>query len=263
MTTFVGFPQGGHSFSADEVGMALSGLVVRESTGLPRVGVLGRGPVITAVAASWKVQVSPFVYAHQVSGAVQFSGVSTAEQLDILPAAGNIPVGQKRIDLVVWNPVTAALSVVTGTPAVSPVAPSHGATALLAQLLVEATDGMVLSERLQVAFQYADKVFGAITTVAPGVVVGASTRLQRDAAGMVDAYVDLNSASALSTNQWLATLPAGFRPVNLQEFAGAHSNGGSAAPVFTHLLPTGSVVVWNPTPGNRRLTFSLRYQAVV
>lgn len=153
MTAFVGFPQDSHSFSAAEVGLALAGLLVREGSGLPRVGMLGAGPAVSAVASSWKAEVARFVYVHQVSGAVQLSGVSSPEQLDITPAAGNIPGGQARIDLIVWDPATAALAVVEGTPGTSPVPPSAPGVALVAQVRVNAGDGMVIGGQITPIFQ--------------------------------------------------------------------------------------------------------------
>lgn len=149
MSTFVGFPQSGHSFSASEVGLALAGLIVRDGD-VPKVGFLGVGPTVAAVAASWKVEVGRCVYVHQVAGAVQFSGVSSPEQVDIAPSTG-IPAGQARIDLVVWNPNTASLLVVQGTPAVSPVVPSSGSVPV-ARVLVASGDGMVVAGQVSPVF---------------------------------------------------------------------------------------------------------------
>lgn len=175
MTAFVGFPQDGHSFSANEVGQALAGLIARDNAGVPRVGMLGDGPTVTAVAASWRVQVDRFVYVHQIAGAVQFSGLSAAEQVDIVPAVGDVPAGQARIDLVCWNPVSAALVVLKGTPAVSPVAPAAGALAPVERVRVNAGDGMVVQAQLAAAFEHAalaqsasSRQFGVLAHMAGG-----------------------------------------------------------------------------------------------
>ena len=153
MTAFTGFPRDGYAFSANDVGRALAGLVRREASGLPRVGMLGVGPVVTAVPASWKVQVGVFAYVHLIAGAIQFSGLSTAEQVDIVPAVGDIPAGQARIDLVCWDPVAAALAVVKGNPAATPVEPSAGGLAPVKTVRVNASDGMVIAGQLATAFQ--------------------------------------------------------------------------------------------------------------
>ena len=260
MTTFVGFPQSGHSFSADEVGRALSGLVVREASGLPRTGVFGSAPAISAVPASWKVQVAPFVYVHQAAGAIQFSGVSEDEQVDILPAVGNIPAGQARIDVLCWNPINAKLSVVRGAPAVSPVVPSTGILAALARVRVGAGEGMVLGGQISSVYQFADRVSGSLTNVAGGHSIGAATRIELDSTGMVDAYVEVSVGSGqLVSSATLAVMPEGFRPVNDVEFAGAESMGGRAAAVFVQVLASGVIRVWNPT-GNKKLSFHVRYR---
>lgn len=150
MTAFPGFPQDVESFSADEVGQALAGLIARDSGGLPVVGMLAP-PVVSVVAATWKVQVGKFVYVHQVNGAVQFSGLSAAEQVTLDTAAG-IPAGQSRIDRVCWDPVTAMLEVVKGVPAVSPVAPSIGTRAPVGRQVVVSGDGALVPAKFTPEF---------------------------------------------------------------------------------------------------------------
>ena len=169
MTTFVGFPQDGHPFSADDVGLALAGLVAREADGTPRVGMLGSGPPVTAAGASWKVQVGEFVYVHEVGGAVQLSGVSNAEQVNIVPADGDVPAGQARIDRVVWNPAAAELLVLKGTPATSPAAPSAGAFASVGTVRVNAGDGQVVAARVARDFSTTGLVGSALTQYSPTV----------------------------------------------------------------------------------------------
>lgn len=157
MVAFVGFPQDEYEFSAADVGLALAGMVARESNGDPTVGVLGPGATASAVAASWKVEIDRFVYVHQVSGAVQFSGISSPEQLDITPATG-IPSGQARIDLVCWNPVEAELVILEGTVSATPVAPSAGGFAPIATVRVNNGDGMVIGGQVAAAFEQASLV---------------------------------------------------------------------------------------------------------
>lgn len=256
---FVGFPQDVHSFSAAEVGAALAGLLVREPSGLPRTGMLGKGPKLTAVPASWKVEASPFVYAHTANGGTQWSGETDPVQKDIAPAA-SIPAGQARIDVVAWNPVTAALSVVQGTAAASPVVPSVGALVAVGEVRVNAGDGMVIQAQITPKFQYADRVTGKITTVGPGYVVAADTRLERDISDMVDAYLVVSKSSAINSDEWMVTLPEGFRPPANVEFAGTTSQGGAAGSVFAQIRTNGGLYVFNPPAGNKRFTGHIRYR---
>ena len=125
MGTFEKFPKDGYEFSADDVGLALAGLVRRETSGAPRVGMLGAGPKISAVAASWKVEIGIFTYVHQVDGAISLSGLSGAVQVDIVPAAGSVAaVG--AIDLVCGSGAENSRWAGTQT---SPVVPSAGGLA--------------------------------------------------------------------------------------------------------------------------------------
>lgn len=262
MTAFVGFPQDGHSFSANEVGLALAGLVTREVSGVPRVGMLGIGPTVSAVGASWQVQVNQFVYVHQVLGAIQLSGLSAPEQVDILPAAGDISVGQARIDVICWNPVDAELSVVQGTPAISPVVPSVAPLVAIARVRVNAADGIVISGQISTVYQLADRVTGSLTSVTSGYSVGVATRIERDSSGMVDAYVEVTAGSGqLTSALTVAFMPEGFRPKADVEFAAGQSTGGNAGAVFTQILPSGAIRAWNPTLGNKKLSFHVRYRA--
>ncbi len=150
MTAFLSFPKDGGPHSGASVGQALAGLVARDTAGMPRVGMLA-APSVDAVAASWKVEVGRFVYVSHTNGAIQFSGLSEAEQVDITPAT-SIPSGQSRIDRVVWNPVAAQLVYVEGTAAVSPTAPSVGVNAPVARILVQSGDGMVVAARVTADF---------------------------------------------------------------------------------------------------------------
>lgn len=165
MSTFMGFPQSGHSFTADEVGQALAGLIARDSNGMPKTGMLGSQPSVTAVNGAWKVAVGRFVYVHSVLGAVQLSGVSESEQLDIVPAVGDIPNGQSRIDRVCWKPEDAELVVLKGIPGSDPVAPSAGAFARVALVRVASADGAVIAGQITVD--------AAVTSLAGG---GSETR---------------------------------------------------------------------------------------
>lgn len=241
--------------------MALAGLVARESSGVPRVGMLGPGPAVSAVPASWKVQVGGFGYVHQVAGAVQFSGLSADEQVDITPATG-IPAGQARIDVVAWDPVAAEMSVTEGVTAVSPLAPSVVPRARVLEVRVASGDGMVIAGQVKPVFQSAEKVPGTISTVAPGYALGSGTRVERDRAGMVDAYVEVAVGSGqLSTTASLLSLPIGFRPELNMEFTGAISQGGGAAAAFVQLRPNGEVRLFSPPQGNRKLAFQVRFRA--
>ena len=152
MTAFYGFPRDSHSYSAEEVGHALAGLVQRESSGLPCVGMLSVGPDFDAVPASWRVQVGRFVYVHQAAGAIQLSGLSAPEQVDIASASA-IPAGQSRIDLVGWNPASAELVVVEGAPSATPVAPTNPLLARVGTVQVNAGDGMVVAGQVAPGYE--------------------------------------------------------------------------------------------------------------
>lgn len=146
MVEFI-FPKDARPHSAEEIGLALAGLVSREPSGLPKVGMLGDGPTVDAVAASWKVEIGRFVYVHQSDGAVQLSGMSASTQLDITSAVG-MPAGNSRIDRVCWNPTTGQLIVVEGVAASSPAAPSIGVNAPVARVTVKYGDGMVIGAQV-------------------------------------------------------------------------------------------------------------------
>lgn len=215
MTAFTGFPRDGYAFSAAEVGLALSGLVAREVSGVPRVGMLGRGPAVAAVAAAWKVQVGRFVYVHQVGGAVQFSGLSAAEQVDIVPAVGML-AGQSRIDVVCWDPASAVLSVVTGTAAVSPVSPSVGALAEVARVLVLSTDGMVIAGRVTPVYALSalSSADGDTGWVSPPVSEGTGRAGDVPRVQLVNGVVYFAGSSkpAAGVEKLQFVLPEGMRP---------------------------------------------------
>lgn len=148
MTAIFGFPRDGHTYSSADVGRALAGLIQRDANGVPVAGMLATAPKLTAVNGAWRVEVGRFVYVHQVACAVQLSGLAVPVQVDIVPAAGDIPAGQARIDLICWNVDTAALVVAKGTPSASPVAPSNGGMARVGTVRVNAGDGQVVAERV-------------------------------------------------------------------------------------------------------------------
>lgn len=149
MTSYKEWPSDGGPHTSDSIGQALAGLVARDSSGNPIEGMLAP-PSVTAVIGAWKVQVSRFVYVRNVAGAARFSGLSASEQVDVANAAG-IPSGQSRIDLIVWDAVNAALSVVTGAPASSPSAPTS-AFAPVARVLVKSGDAQVVLAQITPTF---------------------------------------------------------------------------------------------------------------
>lgn len=258
---FIGFPQDVHSFSAAEVGAALAALVVREPSGLPRTGMLGKGPTLTAVPASWKVEVSPFVYAHTANGGTQWSGEPEPVQVDVTPST-SIPAGQSRIDVVAWDPVAAVMSVVQGVAAASPVVPGLGELVNVGEVRVNAGDGMVVQSKIAPRYQFADRVTAKITTLAPGYTVSAASRLERDASGMVDAYVEILASGTLQSASWTVTVPVGFGPETVQEFVGAASQGSSnAGPAFGQLSTDRGIRIYNPPSGAKKFAFHHRYRA--
>lgn len=145
MAEFI-FPEDDHPYYADEVGLALAGLVQREPDGSPRTGMLG-APTVSAVPSAWKVEVAAFAHVHDVSRSVRFTGRSTASQVDIVSAAG-IPGGQARIDLIVWDPDEQDLVVIQGTASASPTPPADGGLVQVATVRVNAGDAMVIQGRI-------------------------------------------------------------------------------------------------------------------
>lgn len=152
MTSFPEWPKDAHDFSAAEVGQAFSGLVARDSAGMPLEGMIA-APTVAAVASAWKVQIGRFVFVRNLSGSARFSGLSAAEQVDVVNAS-TIPAGQSRIDRIAWSPITGALVYLEGTPAVSPVAPALGAHAPVVRVLVQVGDSMVVPARVTPEFVY-------------------------------------------------------------------------------------------------------------
>ena len=141
MATFFPFPKDGGPHSRVSVGQALAGLVARDDEGLPRVGMLAV-PDVSAVASSWLVEVGRFVHVHHDDGAVQFTGLSDSEQVEVTSAA-DIPAGQARIDRIGWDASASELVVLEGVVSASPVAPGLGALYPVAQVRVDSGDGML------------------------------------------------------------------------------------------------------------------------
>lgn len=150
MAEFI-FPEDDHPYYADEVGLALAGLVQREPDGSPRTGMLG-APTVSAVPSAWKVEVAPFAHVHDVSRSVRFTGQSTSSQVDIVSAAG-IPGGQARIDLIVWDPDEQDLVVIQGTASASPAVPADGGLVPVATVRVNAGDGAVIQGQITPVYE--------------------------------------------------------------------------------------------------------------
>lgn len=250
MTEFFGFPRDGHTYSADEVGRAFAGFFERESNGTPRVGMLSSVPSVTAVNGAWKIQVGIFTYIHQVLGSVQMSGLSASEQHDIVPAAGNIPVGQARIDLVGWNPVTAEIVVVTGEPAANPTAPADASLAEVATVRINSGDGAVISGQITMLAQTTDLVGmsgqdGSFTT-GNGWSVQSGVESSLESIGRV-AY--LNTAlviAAAGSFTSILTVEQRFRPAK-DTYVGYSQVSGGAGRSHGDLLlrPTGVLQMVN------------------
>lgn len=153
MTSYKEWPSDGGPHTSDSIGQALAGLVARDSDGNPIEGMIAP-PTVTAVGGAWKVQVSRFVYVRDVAGSARFSPLSASEQHDIANAS-TIPVGQSRIDRVVWDPIAGVLDVVTGVPGASPVLPGIGANKPVARVRVQAGDAQVVQARITPDFDVA------------------------------------------------------------------------------------------------------------
>lgn len=150
MTSFREWPSDGGPHTPDSIGQALSGLVARDSAGLPVEGMLA-APAVSAVSGAWKVQVGRFVHVRNVSGSARFSGLSNAEQHDI-GNASTIPVGQARIDRVAWNAGTGAIQVIPGVPGTSPAAPALGGLAPVLRVRVNAGDAQVVTAQITIDY---------------------------------------------------------------------------------------------------------------
>lgn len=172
MTTFREWPSDGGPHTADSIGQALSGMVARDGSGNPVPGMVAP-PTVSAVGGAWKVQVGRFVYVRNVTGAARFSGLSASEQVDITDSAA-IPAGQSRIDLVVWNAVSGALSVIAGTASASPVAPSAGGLAPVATVRVNNGDAGVVPARVAPAYVMSGGGASSVTNTVPLVLSGAT-----------------------------------------------------------------------------------------
>lgn len=152
MATFQPFPNADISYASSDVAEALAGFIARDSDGLPIAGMLGAGPSVTAVAASWQVRVGRFTHVRRVSNGIELSGVSAPENVDVVNSVA-IPAGQARIDLVCWNPLDSELSVIQGAPAVSPTAPVVALPLVsVASVRVNAGDGSVVNGQIAPAF---------------------------------------------------------------------------------------------------------------
>lgn len=209
MTSTKEWPSDGGPHSSDTIGQALAGLVVRDSAGNPIPGMIAP-PTITAVGGAWKVEVSRFVYVRDVAGSARFSPLSAAEQHDIASAVG-IPAGQSRIDLIVWDAVAGALSVVAGTPGTSPAAPGS-ALVKVAEVRVASGDAQVVAGQIRPVFAVAEIVGAADTGwIAAGVGTAKYRRI-----GSVVRFS--GGATPTANNQTLFTLPKGFRPAETFAF---------------------------------------------
>ncbi|MBU3995005.1 MAG: hypothetical protein KKF42_04400 [Actinobacteria bacterium] len=174
------------------------------------------------VASSWKIAGGRFVYVHQVAGAVQFSGLSAPEQVDVLPAAGNIPAGQARIDLVVWDVNNTELVVVQGAPAVAPSSPSTSPEQVaVASYRVTAGDGMVLAARLSKTYAVTGLVqagtdTGWVTVTSLPALAGAPRAAYR----LVDEMVEITGRCRKGGGTYaIFQLPEGMRPTGELRFA--------------------------------------------
>lgn len=231
MTAVFGFPRDSHTYSADEVGRALAGLFSRDSSGVPRSGMLDSGPLAEAVPGTWRVRVSEFTYVHEVARAIQLSGLSSAEEVEITPATGSVPVGQARIDLIGWDPVEAELVLIEGTPAADPVAPEDASVAEVVTVRVNSGDGAVIAGRIEKVFETTDLVgsAGVAGAYTPGTgwtaVAGEEDSLER--IGRV-AYLNVSlRIAAAGAFTSILTVPPAFRPAKDVFVGYAQVSGGA------------------------------------
>lgn len=182
-----------------------------------------------AIAFLAQAQDTPNMTVKVLAGALMISGTLTevaAQNTGTIAA----PVGNPRIDRVVLNPATGAISVVTGTPAASPVAPaipadrralcrfqmSPSTTAIANSMIVDErvgadgtlADGSVGDAKLANMPANSVKVRAANTSGAPSNLALASGQLVgRGAAGNV-AAISLSGASMVGDT--LTIIPGGW-----------------------------------------------------
>lgn len=221
--SFPTFPKDAYDFSSADVGQALAGLIARDSAGMPVEGMLA-APTVGAVPSSWKARVGRFVHVSHVSGAVRFSGVKADTDVDITPATG-IPAGQARIDRIGWDVTAEALTVLTGTAATSPVAPSLGALKPVAQVRVDAGDGMLVASKVTSEFTQtglAGAAGGTYTPVVSGYVAGFNPIMRAQFTRSGDVYeVELQAETEREATRFTGPLlvttpvPIGSNPISV------------------------------------------------
>lgn len=122
MSEIVTFPEDSYDYSSDEVGGALAGLIVRDSLGVPRAGILPSSNQLLSGRNDWQVNVAPFIGVAVEDKVVRLGGNDGEMQtsVDEPPSSGG------RVDRICWDPQmgTPVIHVVPGTPGSSPVAPT-------------------------------------------------------------------------------------------------------------------------------------------
>ena len=122
MSEIVTFPEDSYDYSSDEVGGALAGLIVRDSLGVPRAGILPSSNQLLSGRNDWQVNVAPFIGVAVEDKVVRLGGNDGEMQtsVDEPPSSGG------RVDRICWDPQmgTPVIHVVPGAPGSSPVAPT-------------------------------------------------------------------------------------------------------------------------------------------
>lgn len=253
MTSYKEWPSDGGPHTSDSIGQALAGLVARDSSGNPVAGMLAP-PAVAPVAGAWKVQVGRFVFVRNVAGAARFSGLSNAEQVDVVPATA-IPAGQSRIDRVAWDAATGELVYVQGVAGTSPAAPSIGANAPVVRVLVQAGDAQVVAARVTLEAVLTGGAGDFVSWVQAGSSVQAGRALLRGgwqnlastpwsglhtqlSAGRVEVAGAVTKSSPYSSLEAIFALPDGMRPAVPTPILAAYGEKG----LYVLALPTGDVV---------------------
>lgn len=127
MNDIAGWPSGGRPWAAEEVAGALAGMVVRDSAGTVRGGVLTPGGALLAKRSDMNVTVDPVLVVRAEGRAALVGGTNEPSLVAISPA----PSANSRIDLIYARPQNVSagdppgsIFVVDGVPGAAPSKPA-------------------------------------------------------------------------------------------------------------------------------------------
>ena len=92
-----------------------------------------------------------------------------------------------------------------------------------------------------------------------GFATVSGTWVRRTGSGIVHATVALSRATGIPSGVPIAIMNAGFRPLQMIEFAGVTSEGGTADSAFIRIETSGNIVVFNPGANNQKVSFAVTF----